>query len=94
MTDKRFHTLREMEGGEIVALIPFFHHTTLQRLKLHKVEEFGIWVESQMSTNDLLKMFGQTSSPRTMIYFFPWHQITTILTGIDSLALSEKALGL
>jgi hypothetical protein len=85
--------LEELIGGQISALVPFFHQTDFQRLKLHEVEVSGIWVESQAWTNDLLERLRIATSPKTAIFFLPWNQIVTILSSIDSPGLSEKGFG-
>lgn len=84
-------SLKDMIGEIIVAHVPLFHKTKWQRLKLLDVETAGIWVESQSITESILQASGVTSSPKTMIFFLPFHQILYILSSRDVPALSEKA---
>ena len=85
--------LQSMEGQLIYALIPFFDNVRLYPLKLHKVEESGIWIESQGFTNQIHNTAGFDSSPRTIVMFLPWHQIATIWSSVDTPALSETRFG-
>jgi hypothetical protein len=94
MSTANARSLQEMEGEVIVLLSPFFHQTLLKRVKLHKVEDAGLWIESQEALEIAFKNLGLSSSPKTMIFFLPWHQITTILSSVDSPSISEKSLGL
>lgn len=87
-------TLKELEGSVIAAIVPLFHPTQLQELLLHKVEDAGIWVESQAAMEMAFKQFGATHSARTLVFFLPWQQITFVMGKLDVPALSEKALGL
>jgi hypothetical protein len=87
--------LRSMVGGEIRALVPMFHRTVLQSFILHGVEDAGIWVENQkIMSEKMLAKLGVTASPKSLIWFLPWHQITTIWGSIDVPGLSEKRLSL
>jgi hypothetical protein len=85
--------LESMIGTEIKAIVPFLHETTIQRLILHGVEDAGIWVESQAFTNQLLETFHLATSPKTAVFFLPWHQIVAILGSLDSPSLSEREFG-
>jgi hypothetical protein len=84
--------LKSMEGEVIHALIPFFDRVRIQPLKLRRVEDAGIWVESQGLTNQILDNAGYAAAPKTLVLFLPWHQIVTIWSSIDSPALSEKQM--
>ncbi len=87
-------SLKEREGEEIIAILPFLHAAQLQRVKLHKVEEAGIWIESQPITNAILTGLRQPVGTKTPVWFVPWHQVTLIMDSLDQVALSEKAFGL
>jgi hypothetical protein len=87
-------SLHSMIGDEITVLVPMFHPTKLQKLKLHAVENAGIWVENQKIMSELLIKAGVTASPKSLIWFLPWHQIATIWGSLDVPGLSEKGLGL
>ena len=58
-------SLKEREGTQIVALFPFIHKTTLQTVTLHRVEESGIWVESQTLTDAVLGVLGEATGSST-----------------------------
>ena len=42
--------LKSLEGGVIVAIIRPFDPTLAKEYKLHHIEQYGIWVESQEMT--------------------------------------------
>jgi hypothetical protein len=83
-------SLKELEGEIIPLLSPFFHQTSIQRVRLLKLEDAGMWVENQSWTNDALQKLGHSSSPKTMIVFLPWHQITCVIGSIDVPAFSDE----
>lgn len=85
--------LKDMIGQNIFALVPFFNRTTVQTLKLHDVENGGMWVENQSFTNLALKTFGVQAAPKTALFFLPWSQITFVASQFDAPALSETAFG-
>jgi hypothetical protein len=55
----------------IAILIPTLHATKFQRVKLHKVEDAGLWIESQAVTDRMLQNQNVTMSPMTGILRFP-----------------------
>ncbi|MGH2509813.1 MAG: hypothetical protein ACRDHZ_20735 [Ktedonobacteraceae bacterium] len=83
----------ELIGREILILIPKIHQVELQKVNLVGVEAGGIWIESQAAMIVILRTFKQSSSPKTLVFFFPYHEITFAMVGIDKLALDEKAFG-
>jgi hypothetical protein len=95
MSDPAFPSLKEQEGETITILSPFFHATTLQKVRLVRVENAGIWIENHKWTMEQLKKtFGVSATPKTMIFFLPWHQISMILGSWDVPSVSEESLGL
>jgi len=44
-------SLKELEGTTVAMHIPIFHPTIFQNFTLHKVEDVGIWIESQAATS-------------------------------------------
>jgi hypothetical protein len=86
-------SLREMVGQSITALVPMIDNVKLQELKLHGVEDGGVWVESQYLINVLLSSLGVAAAPKTVIFFLPFHQISFVLGSLNVPALSEKGLG-
>jgi hypothetical protein len=95
MTEPSFPSLKEQEGQTIVLLSPFFHSTTFQKVRLIRVEDAGIWVENHKWNMERIKEnFGISSTPKTMIFFLPWHQILTVVGSLDVPSFSEESLGL
>lgn len=87
--------LKEMIGHEIHLVIELIQPAPqLMAMKLHNVEEGGIWVESQALTEIVLGIFQVPTAPKTLVIFLPWSQIRMIFGYRDAPSLSEKALGL
>jgi hypothetical protein len=84
--------LKNMIGQVITAHIPYLHQTQWQEVKLHAVENGGIWIESQKFMTEMLTRIGATMSPKTMIFFLPFSQITFIGASLDTPSISEKAI--
>ena len=59
--------LKSLEGGTITAIIRSFDSQTAQSYKLHKIEEYGIWIESQTYTEKLLATAGSSSARRSLV---------------------------
>jgi hypothetical protein len=87
-------TLKELEGSTIALLSPFLDPKIYQEVMLRKVEDGGIWVDSQKLTEHALTICNVVSSPKTLVFFLPWHQVMTIMSSADEVALSERGLGL
>lgn len=90
-------SFQQMVGGIIVAIIPMFNAANergrMKKYKLHGVEAAGLWLESQETTNFALELAGVSFSPKTGIFFVPFHSIMIVLGSVASPALSEKAFG-
>jgi hypothetical protein len=84
--------LKDRVGQLIVALIPALHKTTMQQVRLLAVENSGVWIESQKFMSEFLTHIGTGMSPKTMIFFFPFSQITFIAASLDAPSISEKAM--
>jgi hypothetical protein len=82
-------SLKELEGTTIVLLSPFFHATQLQRVMLHKVEDYGVWIESQMLTDKMLGVSKAKMAPKTPVFFLPWHHISVVMSSLDMPAISD-----
>jgi hypothetical protein len=81
--------------GEMLPIhSPSLEPNDLALVKLHALEPAGIWVEYQNYTDRMLKKFQQATSLTTLIVFLPWVKIDYIVTGIESVAISEEALGM
>jgi len=88
--------LEDMIGETIGAIVPTLHdhERVIQRLVLHGVEPYGIWVESQTITDMGLELVGLQSAPKTMIVLLPWDKILMIFSSLDVPSLSEKRFGI
>ncbi|MDQ2950353.1 MAG: hypothetical protein M3Y27_31175 [Acidobacteriota bacterium] len=86
--------LSDRIGETVLALIPRIHHTIYQKIKLVGVEDGGLWIQSQQIMTDLLRAAGVATSPRTLVIFLPFHEISAILCATDEVGLDEKAFGL
>ena len=64
-----------------------------QTLKLHGVEAGGLWVESQKFIDEILTERGFASAPKTLVIFFPFHQIDYVFGAVESIALADRAFG-
>jgi hypothetical protein len=62
-------------------------------VKLIEVEAGGIWIESQVKTNEILKYLNAASAPRTPVFFLPFAAIAWISYWIEGPALSEESFG-
>jgi hypothetical protein len=87
-------TLQSMIGEVIIARIPLLDADGMMLLKLHGVETYGIWVESQDFTNELMEKFHFSSSRTTPLVFLPFDKVDFIIASLDSLSLSEPAFGI
>lgn len=71
--------LKALEGSTILAFVPWIDPFAVQQLKLHLVEESGLWVESQTVMDMMFRRFSAAHSARTPVFFLPWHQITFVM---------------
>ena len=86
-------SLKELEGTTVAMLSPTLHVTAFQRVKLHKVEDAGVWIESQTVTERILKGLGASMSPKTGIFFLPWTSVTMIMSSLDDVpSISDSML--
>ena len=83
-----------MVGEVIIVRIPLLDADALMLVKLHGIEAHGIWIESQDFTNELMEKFHFWSSRTTPLILVPFDKLDFIIASLDSLALSEPALGL
>lgn len=71
--------LKALEGSTILAVVPWIDPFAVQQLKLHMVEESGLWVESQAVMDMIYKRFSAQRSSRAPVFFLPWHQIAFVM---------------
>jgi hypothetical protein len=84
--------IKSLEGAVIAGRFRPFDGTAIQQVKLHRVEQYGIWIESQAVTERILANAGAQASSRTGVFFLPWSEVILILGSIDAPALSETML--
>ena len=85
--------LKSLVGENVLALIPRIDASVYQKVKLLGVESGGIWIESQHTTNQLLRFLGVQTAPKTLVIFFPYHEVAFVLSRLDVPSLDEKAFG-
>lgn len=85
-------SLQSLIGKEIVAHVPYFDENTWQKFKLINVENSGIWVENRAMSDATLKRGGLTVSPKSLVFFLPFHQIVHIVGSVDVPYVSDEAL--
>jgi hypothetical protein len=84
------YTLKALEGDLIRGIFkPLREQIT--EVRLHRVESFGIWIESQKFMDEVLRLHGKTSAPETIVIFLPWTEVKLILAGVDIPVISETA---
>ena len=76
--------LKDKIGQVITAHVPILDQVVFQELKLHGVEQGGIWVESQKLTDLLLAKFHVHASSKTLVFFLPYHPISFVMDSVDS----------
>ena len=75
--------LSDFIGHNITMVIPTIHKTAMQNVKLLGVEIGGVWVESPALTNLALRRIGQQNTPKTIVFFLPYHAISVALSSIE-----------
>jgi len=87
-------SLTEMIGDLIVTRIPVLDKENKIVVRLHKVEEGGIWVESQAFNEAMLEEYEMPVSVTSLLLFIPFSGIDYIVSSLHTIALSETAFGL
>jgi len=85
--------LSDYIGQEIVLFIPTIHPTNFQKVTLMGVDAGGVWIYSQTLLNMMLKSIGRATSPKSVAFFYPYHELRFGYVGIEGPALNEKAFG-
>jgi len=86
--------LKSMVGEIVIARIAALDEKEMVFVRLHRVEASGIWVFSQDFTEAMMNRFKLAVSKTTLVLFVPFAQIDFIVGCVDSVSLSEAALGL
>ena len=83
------------QGVHLTVYAPILKQDTMLELKLHGIEQGGIWVENQTLTDIMLDAAHETSLPSTPIFFVPYSSIRWAFVMADDLpSLSSRKLGL
>jgi hypothetical protein len=85
--------IKSLEGTIIEAVIPsLFNESNLQTIRLLRVEDNGLWIESPAIMETAMADTYSTMSPRSPMFFVPWSQLFYIIASNDVPALSERLL--
>lgn len=85
--------LSDFIGQVILVMIPFLDKSGIQKVKLLGVESGGIWIQSQHATNFILQKGGLATSPKTPVFFSPYHAISLAYAATEEPALNEVSFG-
>ena len=86
------YDLKALEGELIAGRFYPIDPATTHQVKLHKVEAYGIWIESQYVTEKMLAHANRTSAGQTPVIFLPWSQIGWTQDLVSVPALSDSSL--
>lgn len=81
------------DDGIVLAFIPSIAKKALE-LKIHGIDQGGIWIETQKLTDDVLELFDAASLPATPIFFIPYSAIVWACALAKGPSLSSAKLGL
>jgi hypothetical protein len=85
-------SLAELEGKTVGMMVPAFNRSNTTRVIIHSVEPYGIWVESQEVTTNMLTVIGATMSGTTPVFFLPYSSISYVVSQIQSPSMSDSML--
>jgi len=86
------YDLKALEGDLIKGVFFPLDVRAIKEVRLHRVEAYGIWIESQEITEKLLTLTGKDASEQTLVFFLPWSQIGLIAAAVAVPSFSERAL--
>jgi len=89
---KAMYDLKDHEVELITGIFYPVDKVHLKQVRLHKVETYGIWVESQDVMEKLLASQNLTSAPQSLALFVPWSQIFMIIAATPTPVLSDRVL--
>ena len=87
-------SLRALVGELIIVRSPSLCLDDMTRVRLHRVEPEGIWIESQEFTDETMKRCNIATSERTLLQFVPFARIDYIFGSVPGTCLSEEAFGI
>jgi hypothetical protein len=93
MSETKVRRFQEMIGETLLGVILPLHPTQMVSFKLRAVEAGGLWIESQIVIEGLLRKLGEQASEKTPLLFVPFSQIKYIAAFHDVPALSERGFG-
>jgi hypothetical protein len=85
--------LSDYIGQQIVVFLPDIDPEHFEWVKLLGVEAGGIWIESQTLINKSLALTGRPTAPKSLAFFFPYHQLRYLFVSAEGPALNEAAFG-
>ena len=86
------YDLKALAGDLILGVFIPIDPKMMKTVRLHKVEPYGIWIESQEFTEKVLSRMNLTYAAESPAIFLPWCQVACIAAAISIPALSERAL--
>lgn len=86
------YTLKALEGDLIRGIFIPIDPVRSKEVRLHRVEPYGIWIESQEVTEKMLAAENRQFAPQTLVFFLPWTQIKVIYAAVPIPALSETSI--
>lgn len=86
-------SLKGLVGEMVIARIPALGDDMVL-VRMHRVEAYGIWIESQNFTDEMLARFHLIASTTTLLLFIPYSGVDFIVGGLHSMALSERVFEL
>ena len=86
--------LRSLVGEIIIIRSAVLDPDDMTRVRLHRVEREGIWIESQVFTDEIMRRCNIATSETTLLKFVPFARIDYIVGSVRGTSLSEEAFGL
>jgi hypothetical protein len=87
-------SLRALVGELIIVRSASLCLDDMTRVRLHRVEPEGIWIESQAFTDETMKRCNIATSETTLLQFVPFARIDYIVGSFPGVSLSEEAFGI
>ena len=81
--------LRSKEDTMIAGIFPTIAETIV-RVKLLRVEDYGIWIESEDFNGKALRSLGVTQAPNSMAVFLPWQQVRLVIDSLPPLSQTVR----
>ena len=85
--------LSDYIGEHIQVLLLDIDPEHYELVKLLGVEAGGIWVESQTMINKVLVLIEKPTAPKSLAFFFPYHELRFVFVSEGGPALNEASFG-